>query len=384
MALPSDLPSCDISFIVTSRNDDFGSKMLSRLSLCAENLLQLANRHKLHGELIIVEWNSPPGPKLSDVLKLETASDIFAIRFIEAPSGAHERLRNSDVIPLFQMIAKNVGIRRARGKFICATNQDILLSDGLVAFLASGNLDHNTMYRIDRTDVPAEVPMDKAMDQQLHWCRQNVLRVHGKRGTFLHAWWTAPGFRALLTQTNWVVLGLRWAALIKQRWPDKWQFYKHPMTTLVFFVRAFLRFGFSALAKLFDPHVNIHTNACGDFTLLARDYWLQLRGYPEIAIFSMHLDSLFCYMASATGAQEQVIPYPAQIYHLEHGSSWAVLEPEERLRLFAAKPWLDYNLVQEIWRYMRAQRRAVDFNSPEWGLGDMSLKEIVILGGKRL
>jgi hypothetical protein len=33
------------------------------------------------------------------------------------------------------MIAKNVGIRRARGRFVLATNVDILLDDALVRFL---------------------------------------------------------------------------------------------------------------------------------------------------------------------------------------------------------------------------------------------------------
>src|SRR5262249_12417724 len=33
----------------------------------------------------------------------------------------------------------------------------------------------------------------------------------------------------------------------------------------------------------------LHTNACGDFTLLAREDWARLRGYAEWPIFSWHL-----------------------------------------------------------------------------------------------
>jgi len=36
------------------------------------------------------------------------------------------------------MIAKNVGIRRARGRFVLSTNIDILLSNELVDYIAAG------------------------------------------------------------------------------------------------------------------------------------------------------------------------------------------------------------------------------------------------------
>ena len=41
----------------------------------------------------------------------------------------------------------------------------------------------------------------------------------------------------------------------------------------------------------------LHTNGCGDFTLMSRDAWFALRGYPELPTFSMFIDSLFVYMA---------------------------------------------------------------------------------------
>src|SRR5262249_53826273 len=143
-----------------------------------------ANRHSLAGELVVVEWNPPPGPRLHEVLKLRVKSDCFAIRFIEVPPEAHETIRNPDVIPLFQMIGKNVGIRRARGEFVLATNADILFSDDVIAFMASDRLFADVMYRIDRHDVPADVPDNVPIDKRLAWCSANVLRVHRRRGSF--------------------------------------------------------------------------------------------------------------------------------------------------------------------------------------------------------
>ena len=124
-------PDCHLSLVVTTRNDNHGGDMLRRFQLFAETLLEQANRHSLAGELIVVEWNPPPGPRLHEVVKLRVKSDCFAIRFIEVPPEVHRAIRNADVIPLFQMIGKNVGIRRARGEFVLATNPDLLFSDSV-------------------------------------------------------------------------------------------------------------------------------------------------------------------------------------------------------------------------------------------------------------
>jgi hypothetical protein len=58
------------------------------------------------------------------------------------------------------MIGKNVGIRRARGQFVLATNVDILFSDELAEYLASRRLERGRMYRSDRYDAMSDVPAD--------------------------------------------------------------------------------------------------------------------------------------------------------------------------------------------------------------------------------
>jgi hypothetical protein len=127
----------------------------------------------------------------------------------------------------------------------------------------------------------------------------------------------------------------------------------------------------------------IHTNGCGDFTLLARDAWFKLRGYPELPIWSMHLDSLFCYMAVADGISEIVLRKPKAVFHLEHENSWVVLTPDDRLRTFATKPWLDIGLLAELWSTMYCTAQPVNFNSADWGLASLVLDEVWIEGGKK-
>ena len=82
----------------------------------------------------------PSGRASSKALRWPETTDPCQVRIIEVPPELHRRFRHSENLPLFQMIAKNVGIRRARGRFVLATNIDILLSDELVRALARGEL----------------------------------------------------------------------------------------------------------------------------------------------------------------------------------------------------------------------------------------------------
>ena len=62
----------------------------------------------------------------------------------------HVLIHFGRVLPLFQMIAKNVGIRRARGEFVLATNIDVLFSDELMVRIAQRDLRADRLYRCDR------------------------------------------------------------------------------------------------------------------------------------------------------------------------------------------------------------------------------------------
>ena len=67
---------------------------------------------------------NPPADKPPLVEALQWPADLgpCVVRVITVPHEIHARMAHSDALPLFQMIAKNVGIRRARGKFVLATN----------------------------------------------------------------------------------------------------------------------------------------------------------------------------------------------------------------------------------------------------------------------
>jgi hypothetical protein len=128
----------------------------------------------------------------------------------------------------------------------------------------------------------------------------------------------------------------------------------------------------------------LHTNACGDFTLIAREHWFDLRGYPEMDLYSMNLDSLFCFAAHYGGAREEMLPDPMRIYHIEHGSGsgWT---PEGQTKLFEriAAKGLSFIANEEVLAMAAQMRRwgvPMIFNREDWGLAAFRLKETVVRG----
>ena len=143
-----------LTVVAASRNDDHGGNTLYRTQIFIDSFLEQCERHQLRAELILVEWNPPRDrPPLAEVIRWDRQNPWVDCRVITVPYERHVFIRFSRVLPLFQMIAKNVGIRRARGEFILATNIDILFSDELMALVAQKAFRADRVYRCDRFDV---------------------------------------------------------------------------------------------------------------------------------------------------------------------------------------------------------------------------------------
>jgi hypothetical protein len=507
--------------------------------------------------LIIVEWNPPADrPRLAEMLHWPEEFGPCEVRFVEVPPDLHARYQHAEALPLYQMIAKNVGIRRARGRFILATNIDILFSDELMAFLAEQRLEPDRMYRIDRHDAMSDVPVEAGIEDQLAYCRTHLLRLNAREGTFAltpegrrslakediataHAGlafgngWFPPekywdgeifrwvdndaelevsvgpdprvlrlelepgpgmgqramqldvceGGRVIMTAEikhrsllrialrqlgsgpvplrlhvsgggdavahdprilNFRVFSCQWertgagregvttvASAPVRAWKGAVRVWHQlqeivnrlaasgPLMTVTvpvsgpvrrtaaFYVgwggftgmflnwagyvlrKVGLRSGVKApprQAAVVKPGIEkadrvafLHTNGCGDFTLLPRERWFDLRAYPEFDLFSMNIDSVFCYAAHYGGAAEEVLPEPMRIYHIEHGtgSGWT---PEGQAQLFAriAAKGLSFVSYQDLVGWAAHMRRLdcpMIFNHEDWGLAEFVLKE---------
>jgi hypothetical protein len=179
-----------LSIVAATRNDNHGGDLNRRSEIFIKGVVAQAIRFQLPTELILVEWNPPDDrPPLREAFNWPESNPWCEIRIITVPPSVHRRYRYSDRLPMFQMIAKNVGVRRARGDFILQTNVDILFSDELFEFLAKRRLLPGVLYRCDRIDVDRDVPLGAGLDEQLAYCRTNVLRIARRNGM----WVVPPG-----------------------------------------------------------------------------------------------------------------------------------------------------------------------------------------------
>src|ERR1019366_6668978 len=130
--------------------------------------------------------------------------------------------------------------------------------------------------------------------------------------------------------------------------------------------------------------VAVHMSACGDFTLMAREHWFDLRGYAEFDQFSMNLDSILCYAAHHAGAREQLLPDPMRIYHIDHsaGSGWT---PEGEDNLYARISQqgiqsVSYRDLVALITQMRSLDAPIIFNMDDWGLAAFTFPETAPAG----
>src|SRR5262249_54670293 len=157
---------------------------LQRLQAFVNTFDAQCRRTGLDAEVIVVEWNPPTDRlRVSELLRLP-AQPTCTYRFLDVSPELHNRLQFADVLPLFQMIGKNVGIRRARGRFVVATNVDIIFSSELVEYLASRPLQSGRLYRLDRHDIQSNVPVNGRLEEQMAYCASNQLRVHTRWGSY--------------------------------------------------------------------------------------------------------------------------------------------------------------------------------------------------------
>lgn len=148
-----------LTFVFTGRNDDFGGDFNGRffraLRFNHERLSEAGVPH----DLVFVEWRPlTDRPYLATVLWREFAgSGATHIHSYVVDPAYHDALTLNPRLQFQEFIAKNVGIRRARGQFVLTTNTDIYLSRGVIDRLAARALDNGVLYRAARHDLKGNI-----------------------------------------------------------------------------------------------------------------------------------------------------------------------------------------------------------------------------------
>ncbi|WCL53055.1 hypothetical protein [Gimibacter soli] len=268
--LAKEVDDVPLTIVTVSRNDTHVERMEERTQAFIDGLLHQAETHEQRIELIIVEWNPPSGrPSMAEAFRFPASHPYASVKIVTIPSDLHNHFAYASRLPLYQMIGKNVGIRRARGSIILATNIDVLLSDELFAVISSGMLHSGKHYRSDRWDIDRSVLDLSSPSSRLQQARSLCLGVNTRHGCIPKA----------AVDIDRVEIG-------------------------------------PAANTPYIPH--LHTVACGDFQLLHRDDWALLRGYPELDSFSMHLDTMFAMQCHAFGLVEHTFASKMPHYHIDH------------------------------------------------------------------
>ncbi|GHV13945.1 hypothetical protein FACS189491_09600 [Spirochaetia bacterium] len=344
-----------LSVVAVSRNDDHGGDPLRRTQIFIDSLAWQAQKYALSVELILVDWNPPEDkPGLSEALSFPV-NEWFSARIVVVPYSLHEGFRHGDRQPLFQMIGKNVGIRRAEGEFILATNIDILLDDSLFECISKKTLDGRYMYRADRYDVLTTIP-EENHDVQQAFCRNvqnHVRRNHRGSDYYCHLQERKPfDSKPLLSKTH----EFPWAEFSGGDFP-------------------------SVMLKPGAPLNLLNTNACGDFTLMHRDAWAVIRGYGEFEAYSFNIDSIGCTQAYLAGYNELGFLPPLVCYHIEHAPA-SGFTPETEDLLFArirknSLPIMEWEVINNVLIKKMEADPKMRLNSERWGLRDFILEESV-------
>lgn len=429
-----------LSVVATSRNDNHGGSLLYRMQCFVDGFIEQCKRHDLRAELILVEWNPPEDhPPFQEALQIPQDRGPWEIRIIKVPKKIHDTLDLSETIPLFQMLGKNVGIRRARGQFVLATNIDILFSDPLFTYFKNKKLRSKVLYRVDRLDIPPELPKVDAFEKVLNHCKHSYFRIH-KRGkskikennkwkrvkekptrrshnpmNILKKIFRANGLIKILLNeltpiyhafrndlcslfilktphSKRLIKGLKllfifpvyFLILTEKLLRLSLEIVKYPTRILLGILRN-LKPNLTKKRKLKRFLIKTHTNACGDFTLLSLKDWELLRGYPEWSTFSWHLDSIFLYQALLGSIKQKNFAAKMPIYHIEHGIG-SGYTPEGQELLFARLKnsgvnYIDNSklkeLIQELW-VKRKDKNPHIYNESDWGLANHQLEDIIL------
>jgi len=334
--------SIRVSFVASLWDHGYGGSLLRRVEIFLDGIISLANRHQLDAEVILVEWNPPAGePALREMLRAREALGRVTVRIIVVPPELHRTLPNAAEIPFFEPIGKNVGMRRARGEYWLATNPDLLYSDAVFRFLATG-LAPGHLYRMDRHDVGEDVPRNLPVKRQLRFCARHIEGVH-------------TGYASIAFPEQVKVGRFRPTPELQKQVELECQNGEGSQPADI-----------SYQAQELYRRDGIHTNASGCFLLMHRSHWEAMHGHPEFYTRG-HADSVTVWAALTQGLSQVVLRPPCFLFHQPHSRG--------QQRNWQQTDWRSwYQRFQES----KAAGRPLIINGPNWGFAEESFEEWVL------
>jgi hypothetical protein len=240
--------------VIVSRNDNYGGNLIERSTYCINSAIESFD------EVIYVDWNSETHSLLYDIKdNLQFKGNLKHI--VITPETASILTNNDpDAQKCCEVLARNIGIRRATGDWIVSTNIDIIhpVKEQLQKFIEEA--DKNTFFTISRRD--AELP--------------EIIKYHGT---------------GKCEYSEWFKLREHLIAQSQER--------KRETTTVNG-----------------DQYSLI--NCCGDFQIAPKHIWESIRGFEEELIYTLYADSNVQKKATEHSFKINAAFSPA-LFHINHG-----------------------------------------------------------------
>jgi len=249
-------------------------------------------------------------------------------------------------MPMFEFIAKNVGVRRSKGEYVLVTNPDLLFTNHLIAEMA-GELSPNRLYRTDRYDFTGQVPLGSSPRKALSFAKRHITHVNVR---------AAAGKGIPIHIDPWKK---RWACL-SGRWPSTLALVEEEVNRVS-------RNGAVVLNKDEQTGGSVHSNASGDYLLCHRDNWDRIKGFAEYTDTFTHLDSYGCYQLIALGLEQILLTPPSMLLHAEH--------PRTHVN---SRPKFESTRAEEDQQRILRGELGPAINDDGWGLADLTLPEEVV------
>lgn len=200
----------------------------------------------LPSEIIITDWNPPPGRLLKDVLVFPASHPTTRIRLLTVSNRIHRLFQDTDLRPTHPAAAMNTGLRRAAGTFLVCKGSDTFYSEPVLKAIARKTLELNTLYRCDRVDIEPDIVTKLGSTTDRRQILESCITRHDVRHK---------------------------AEIVEPMW-------------------------YSGLPRL-------HTNASGDFMLVDRATWFKVRGFLEDdSAACNYTDGLTQYAMHGSGTKE--------------------------------------------------------------------------------
>ena len=121
----------------------------------------------------------------------------------------------------------------------------------------------------------------------------------------------------------------------------------------------------------------IHTNACGDFTLIHKDAWFDCNAYYEYDGYSFHLDSILLF--NALYKNYNFINLNEKIYHINHDKGFVPDNNDLFKRLDKEKiPYITESQLKD-YVYSFKNKNTFFLGNDQWGFKDEKLTEKIFI-----